>query len=75
MKAENENRLRRAGVRTREMCVHRNAVRGENLKAGGRSGIRRAFFPESGEVFLRAFLREKCAVEHCFDELTRARKI
>ena len=49
MKAENENRLRRTGVHTREMCVHRNAVRGDGRKAGGGVGTAGRFFPEVGK--------------------------
>lgn len=51
MKAENENRLRRVGVRTREMCVHRNAVRGEGRKAGGGVGKEGHFFSKVGRCF------------------------
>ena len=65
MKAENENRLRRAGVCTRETCVHRNAVRGDGRKAGDGVGKEGRFFPKVGEGFWCAFLRERYAVEHC----------
>ena len=51
MKAENENRLRRVGVRTRETCVHRNAVRGDGRKTGGGVGKEGRFFPKVGKCF------------------------